>query len=122
MIRNVSMPPMAWPMPPILLNSIEPRNPPAIPVKNGWRWKKLPPPAAAAAPIGLVLGTAAWGAGFALRVIGWAPFCSKLREPRLPMLEPGLEEELPARASARLGANVSTAHRNNGAKSRHCGN
>src|SRR5262249_54096623 len=46
----------------------------------------------------------------------------KLREPRLPKLEPELEWELPARASASVGASVTTAHKNNGKKSRHFGN
>src|SRR5580704_15404452 len=48
--------------------------------------------------------------GVMLRAIGAAPFCSKVREPRLPIPDnpedPPNEKDLPARASARLGANA----------------
>jgi len=44
MIKSVSRKPSPVPRPPKWLNSIEPRKPPASPVMNGWRWKKLPPP------------------------------------------------------------------------------
>ena len=42
MIKSVSRKPSPVPKPPKWLNSIEPRKPPASPVRNGWRWKKLP--------------------------------------------------------------------------------
>ena len=77
-------------------------------------------PAAPAAPA--PAGLAAWVAlGFMLRVIGAASFCSKVRDPRLPMPEepddaPLLEEDLPARASARLGASARVSARNSARK------
>src|SRR5438477_550116 len=61
---------------PLCPNSQEPMKPPASPVKNGWRWKKLPPPKAAAerflgkgclprAPAGRVRGRSCLIVGFA---------------------------------------------------------
>src|SRR5712692_8609878 len=86
---------------------------------NGWRWKKLPPPRAPApapAPAsGLVDGV--W---VMLRVTGAAPLFSKVRVPRLPMLEPAPEYELPARASARLGASAKVRQKNSDSRMRHC--
>jgi len=55
--------------------------------------------------------------GLTLRVIGAASLCSKVRDPRLPMPDapeedPPLEYDLPARASARLGASTSAKAKN----------
>jgi hypothetical protein len=59
-----------------------------------------------------------------LRVTGAAPLLSKVREPRLPMLEvderPLLENELPARASARAGASATVRQKNSDSRMRHC--
>ena len=68
--------------------------------------KKLPPPPYA----GAVTGGASpgWrggsGRGAMLRLSGCAPLFSKLRDPRLPMLDDRPPDELPARASAIAGA------------------
>src|SRR6266851_7185264 len=123
MISTVSNPPNTWPRPPMppprLLNSIEPRKPPASPLMNGWRWKKLPPIAPAPAPAP-ASGLVADGVWVMLRESGAAPLLSKVRVPRLPMLEPPPLEELPARASARLGASASVRQKNSGSRMRHC--
>src|SRR5260221_2574804 len=55
-----------------------------------------------------------------LRLSGAAPLFSKLRVPRLPMLEPPPPTELPARASARLGASASVRQKNSASRMRHC--
>src|SRR5439155_8708022 len=70
-------------------------------------------------------GLAVEGAvGVMLRVTGAAPLFSKVREPRLPMLElddfPLLENELPARASARVGASARARQKNSDSRMRHC--
>src|SRR6185503_13380145 len=122
MISSVSRKPSPVPRPPKWLNSIEPRKPPASPVRNGWRWKKLPPAACAGAgePGTVALGDD--GDGLALRVIGAAPFCSKVRVPRLPMPDEDECPELepPARASAWLGASTIERQKNSARAPREC--
>jgi hypothetical protein len=54
-----------------------------------------------------------------LRLSGVAPLFSKLRAPRLPKLEPPPENELPARASAKLGAKARAKQKNSDSKMRH---
>jgi hypothetical protein len=59
------------------------------------------------------------GDGDVLRANGAPPLCSKLREPRLPKLDPLLWNELPARASARLGASANVRQNSTGRRVRH---
>ena len=126
MINTVSSPPNIVPMAPPRprwLNSAAPRKPPASPVNNGWRWKKLgwaapAAPAAGPTPEGRAAVVAL---GLTLRVIGAASLCSKVRDPRLPIPGapddvPPLEYDLPARASARLGASTSAKAKNSASK------
>src|SRR5207248_3928207 len=105
--EDAPSPPAAQPLCP---NNQEPMTPPAKPVKNGWRWKKLPPPKAGAGAAGAKPGGRdGCGSGVTLRLSGCAPLLSYVRKPRLPMLEEWPPAELPARASAIAGANARVA-------------
>jgi hypothetical protein len=53
-----------------------------------------------------------------LRLRGCALFGSKVRDPRLPMLDERPPEELPARASASAGASAMLAQTNSARKTR----
>jgi hypothetical protein len=64
-------------------------------------------------------GLLALGLGFMLRVTGAAPLFSKVRVPRLPMPDDEPPYELPARASARLGASTRAMQKNRGNRMRH---
>jgi hypothetical protein len=56
-----------------------------------------------------------------LRLSGWAPLFSNVREPRLPMLDERPPKELPARASAMAGASARTALKNRAVRMRQLG-
>src|SRR5438067_13420124 len=83
--EDAPSPPAAQPLCP---NNQEPMTPPAKPVKNGWRWKKLPPPNAAAGAAGAKPGGRdGWGSGVTLRLDGCAAVVSEVRGSRRSMVE-----------------------------------